>query len=161
VHLKRDIYFAADHESTFDHELLDRFQNSFVISNPASSTIANFNTANNADENNSPPPSPNQETFQSSTLNTYSNVFSFSNSGNNKQQQVKIPSTIYKINLDFLIQSGSNEKFNQLCENSARTIKREMSNFSSQFIFSDQDDLTNSKHSIYHQIISSNVGFLF
>jgi hypothetical protein len=37
------------------------------------------------------------------------------------------PCTIYRINLDFLIEKSSYEiKFNQLCENSSRTIKREL-----------------------------------
>ena len=48
------------------------------------------------------------------------------------------PCTIYRINLDFLIEKSSYEiKFNQLCENSSRTIKRELNyeNLNSQFIF--------------------------
>lgn len=50
----------------------------------------------------------------------------------------------------------NNEKFNQLCENSTRTIQRELSNYSSQFIFTDQNDMP-KQYSIYQKIISSNV----
>lgn len=86
-----------------------------------------------------------------------SNLYSYS-SKYQAQSQAKTPSSIYKINLDFLDQSNlkNNEKFNQLCENSKRTIQREISNFSSQFIFTDQEDMPR-QYSIYQKIISSNV----
>ena len=85
---------------------------------------------------------------------------SINNSSSTSTTSNKQPCTIYKINLDFLKNTNakSSEKFvfNQLCENSTRTIQREISNFSSQFIFTEADEAT--KHnSIYRRIIASNV----
>jgi hypothetical protein len=45
---------------------------------------------------------------------------------------------------------------NQLCENSMRTIQRDISNYSSQFIFNDNNDTKPNMISIYQKIISSN-----
>jgi len=61
------------------------------------------------------------------------------------------PCTIYRINLDFLIEKSSYEiKFNQLCENSSRTIKRELNyeNLNSQFIFTQKTHEQNSSTAI-------------
>jgi len=66
---------------------------------------------------------------------------SFSNS--NKM----FPCSIYKINLDFLVEKSSYEiKFNQLCENSSRTIKRELNyeNLNSQFIYTSELPISNA-----------------
>ena len=43
--------------------------------------------------------------------------------------------------------------FNQLCENSTRTIQRDTSNFSSQFIFN--DDEMPKQYSVYQRIINA------
>lgn len=54
------------------------------------------------------------------------------------QKNKTFPSIIYKIKLDFLFEKSSHEiRFNQLCENSSRTIKRELNheNLNSQFIY--------------------------
>lgn len=93
------------------------------------------------------------------------------NNNNNKsvisqqaqQLSTKNPCTIYKIKLDFLNQSNlkTSDKFifNQLCENSTRTIQRDTSNFSSQFIFN--DDEMPKQYSVYQRIINaSNVNIL-
>ena len=61
------------------------------------------------------------------------------------------PCTIYRINLDFLIEKSSYEiKFNQLCENSSRTIKRELNyeNLNSQFIFTQKLHEQNSSSTL-------------
>ncbi len=80
-----------------------------------------------------------------------------------QQLSTKNPCTIYKIKLDFLNQSNlkTSDKFifNQLCENSTRTIQRDTSNFSSQFIFN--DDEMPKQYSVYQRIINaSNVNIL-
>lgn len=77
------------------------------------------------------------------------------------QSTSKPPCSIYKINLDFLDHSKqAREKFNQLCENSTRTIQREINNRFSQFIFTDQDEMP-KQYSLYQKIISSNVRIKF
>lgn len=97
-------------------------------------------------------------TVQSSNMTNSVASTHNNNSSSNLKLTAKPPCAIYKINLDFLTQSAvkSAEKFNQLCENSSRTIKREISNFTSQFIFTDQEDMP-KQYSIYQKIISSNV----
>ena len=104
--------------------------------------------------------SSNQSKSQVSVNN--SSISSANQGTNSSTTTSKQPCTIYKINLDFLKNTSakSNEKFvfNQLCENSTRTIQREISNYSSQFIFTEPDETT--KHnSIYRRIIASNVSF--
>lgn len=77
-----------------------------------------------------------------------------------KQSTVRETCTIYKINLDFLNQSNmkTSDKFifNQLCEDSSRTIQRDVSNLTSQFIFNDNDEMAR-QYSVYQRIINSNV----
>jgi hypothetical protein len=96
-------------------------------------------------EDNSPPQSPLNEAGTTSK----------------SQQPIasKEPCTIYKISLDFLNQSNmkTNDKFmfNQLCENSSRTIQRDVSNIASQFLFN--DDELSKQYSVYQKIINSNV----
>jgi hypothetical protein len=122
----------------------------------------------------SPPISPNQDlnintsfqtknSAQSNTGNSNSNINTSNPVNSNlfgyaKLQHTKAPCTIYKLNLDFLIQPNvkNSEKFNQLIENSTRTIKRDLSNFSSQFLFTN-DEEKNRQYSIYQRIISANV----
>ena len=113
-------------------------------------------------EENSPPVSPSAANSAVSP-----NVFNFNSPVANTiaaagKQPLKQPCTIYKINLNFLNKSSERqvEKFNELCENSKRTIKRDTSNYSSQFIFNDQDEIA-KKYSIYQKIISSNVKLIF
>jgi hypothetical protein len=123
----------------------------------------------------SPPMSPNQDlnlnsNFQtknsvqsnSSNSNLNSNTISSNLYGNTKLHHTKTPCTIYNLNLDFLVQSNvkHSEKFNQLIENSTRTIKRDLSNFSSQFLFTN-DEEKNKQYTIYQRIISSNVRILY
>ena len=84
----------------------------------------------------------------------------FSSSSSNLEKNSKEPCTIYKINLDFLnhkkYKVNQNFIMNQLCENSMRTIQRDISNYSSQFIFNDNNDTKPNMISIYQKIISSN-----
>jgi len=165
---KKEIFFAADHESFILNELSDRFFNSFQINVPANPTAEEF----------SPPISPkhgNNQLIQTFQPTTETNNTSQANSLNSKlngntnnntdtytrHTQLKEPCTIYNINVNFLNCSPSsrnNNKFfiNQLVENSTRTIKRDTSNYSSQFAFNDSDDMP-QKNSIYQKIIASNV----
>jgi hypothetical protein len=163
---KKEIFFSADHELFLNNELsmADRYLNSFVISvtNPASSNSAATSNAYSSQMTNdeSPPSSP--STQENSAPSFFPNPL---NSQNSKmqlqpQQQAKPPCSIYKISLDFLTQTSQklSENFrHQLCENSTRTIQREISNFSSQFLFAANDETETSK--IYQKIISSNVSF--
>ncbi|CAF0797732.1 unnamed protein product [Brachionus calyciflorus] len=159
---KRDIFFSADHENLLanDFSFAERHLNSFVI-NVSSINNNSTNDKNSGSDENTPPSSPNQEINPiqgyAPPIHSGGNVFSFSN---NKtiQNQTKHPFSIYKINLDFLHNSNdkTNEKFNQLCENSTRKIQREITNCSSQFIFTDKDVIMPKQYSIYQKIISSN-----
>ena len=49
--------------------------------------------------------------------------------------------------------------FNQLCENSTRTIQRDKSNFSSQFVFNDGE--MPKQYSVYQRIINTSNVILF
>ncbi|RNA22577.1 GTPase-activating Rap Ran-GAP domain 3 [Brachionus plicatilis] len=152
---KRDIFFSADHENLLsnDFSIFERQFHPFMINIP--NTNCSYDRNSGSDEN-SPPPSPTQQEINPSLgyINSiHSNSFSFPT----KQNASKPPCSIYKINLDFLDHSNirAKEKFNQLCENSTRTIQREINNCSSQFIFTDQDEMP-KQYSIYQKIISSN-----
>ena len=151
-----------------DLSMVERYLNSFTINvtNPtAASTTQSSNvaTAGGGSDENSPPSSPNASNDTSSIPFFPIQVSKPSASSSQSLQQAKPPSSIYKISLDFLTQMGqkSNEKFrHQLCENSTRTIQREISNFSSQFLFANEDE-TSKQYSIYQKIISSNVNYLY
>jgi hypothetical protein len=163
-----------------EYLLTDRHSNCLVI-NISNNTPSNNNNSSGFNSNEfvrssfddlSPPMSPNQDynlniqtknfaQSNNSNVNLNSNASGSINSnlfGNIKLQQTKAPCTIYKLNLDFLVQSSvkNSEKFNQLIENSTRTIKRDLSNFSSQFLFTN-DEEKNRQYSIYQRIIASNV----
>ncbi len=176
---KKEIFFTADHESFILNELSDRFFNSFQINinaNPNSYTDEFSPPISPMHGSNQLPPQLVTETSNNanqthSTTNTGSANLKFNLNNNNSDtniRQLKEPCTIYNINLNFLNSSASsrsNKKFfiNQLVENSTRTIKRDTSNYSSQFVFNDSDDMP-QKNSIYQKIITSNVGsnfFLF
>ena len=123
--------------------------NSFQISAPSTA----------ADEF-SPPLSPMQAQSPTTILNPLTSplITNPTPTSPANKQPPKEPCTIYKISLEFLIASNYkvNKKFNQLCENSKRTIQRDISDYSSQFIFNDYDDLL-KVNPIYQNIISSNL----
>lgn len=127
--------------------------NSFQISAPSSAAVE-F----------SPPISPMQAQSPTNGFNQSNNpqINTIPASPMNKQQ-LKEPCTIYKICLDFLIASNYkvHKKFNQLCEDSKQTIQRDISDYSSQFMFNENDDAL-KMNPIYKNIISSNnVNFFF
>lgn len=176
---KREIYFAADHELLSKEMMMTTnvVNNYITLTAPSILFQSQQQQQQQQDENNqsssSPPNSPGiiDKDFSSSSTSA-SNKFptttilnSNSSSSSSTTQPTK-PCSIYKINLDFLRQSSHKAAdkfvFNQLCENSTRTIQREISNYSSQFMFynnesSDNDATTNKHNSIYRKIISSNV----
>jgi hypothetical protein len=156
---KKEIFFSADHELFLNNDLSvpERFLNSFVISvsNPSSNSNNSSSSNNQSNQNDdSPPSSPSAQENSSSSF--FPNPVGSSNKSQ-QQQPAKPPCSIYKISLDFLTQTSqkANDNFrHQLCENSTRTIQREISNFSSQFLFANDESETSK---IYQKIISSNV----
>lgn len=151
------------------NELNDRFLNSLQI--PSNYNTTDHEQSSSASASASPLMSPTTQNQPSANaFNTNSSSASSSSQSNTMQsdrpqatenKNAKEPCTIYKINLDFLNHAKSrvNKNFfmNQLCENSMRTIQRDISNYSSQFIFNDNDDTKPNMNSIYQKIISSNV----
>jgi hypothetical protein len=165
---KREIFVSADHELFLNNDLsmAERYLNSFVISvtNPSSgggtnnSSSSNNQSSNNQNED-SPPSSPSAQENSSSSF--FASPAANAQSKSQQQPAAKPPCSIYKISLDFLTQTSQKASDNfrhQLCENSTRTIQREISNFSSQFLFANDDSETSK---IYQKIISSNVSQKF
>lgn len=142
---------------------------------PTSSPLSSSSSTSGATPNSGGKATTQQQQQQQSNNNQQSSSSSSSTSQANQQPPQPLqaqqsssalllttktpPCTIYKISLDFLLQSNMAkvEKFNQLCENSMRTIQREISDFSSQFIFTEPNEIMPKQYSFYQKIISSNV----
>ncbi len=79
-----------------------------------------------------------------------SNLCNNNNNNNYLQNKLNLNSTIYKMTLAYLLQSNiKSSEFSQLCEDSNRTIQREINSFSFNMIEPGDSRLT-----AYHRIIT-------